>query len=144
MSYYNPTVTGFAEQQVAQKSHLIELKANYGLSDLRDVVTTTGSGAVTNNKIEYKLNLTANGTDSAILETAVETDISSSVISGGEVLWSGLVDASGANSNKQSGSDEASGLSFDFIRLQPVTLCARTLSTTGASVSSIFRVREEW
>jgi len=73
-------VLGFALIQVdsvpialrlINKSPIIELTSVYGVSVLRDVVTTTGAGTVTNTSTEYSVNTTASGADSAILESAM-------------------------------------------------------------------------
>lgn len=48
-------VTPYNEQLVAEKTTLIELKSIYGISEIRDVVTTAEAGAVTNDNREYRL-----------------------------------------------------------------------------------------
>lgn len=60
----------FRERLVATKTILFDLKSVYGVSTLRDVTITEGSGAVTNAGGEFKLSTTANGADSATLESA--------------------------------------------------------------------------
>ncbi len=72
ISNVGPTVSSqFNELRVARKSPIVELTSVYGVSDLRDVVTTTGAGTVTNTSTEYSVNTTASGADSAILESAM-------------------------------------------------------------------------
>ncbi|MGH4052943.1 MAG: hypothetical protein ACREVX_16720 [Clostridium sp.] len=72
ISNVGPTVSSqFNELRVARKSPIIELTSVYGVSDLRDVVITTGAGTVTNTATEYSVNTTASGADSAILESAM-------------------------------------------------------------------------
>jgi len=72
ISNVGPTVSSqFNELRVARKSPIIELTSVYGVSDLRDVVVTTGAGNVTNTATEYSVNTTASGADSAILESAM-------------------------------------------------------------------------
>ncbi|QGU00157.1 hypothetical protein SYNTR_1563 [Candidatus Syntrophocurvum alkaliphilum] len=61
----------FNELRVAKRTPIVELTSVYGVSNLRDVVFTTGSGTVTNNATEYVVSTTADGTDSAILESAL-------------------------------------------------------------------------
>ncbi len=60
----------FSELRTAAKTPIIELTSVYGLSDLRDIVSTTGSATVSNNNTEFVLTTTANGADSAILSSA--------------------------------------------------------------------------
>ena len=72
ISNVGPNVSSqFDELRVAQKTPIVELTSVYGLSSLRDVVTTTGAGTVTNDATEYNLSNTASGTDSAILESVL-------------------------------------------------------------------------
>ncbi|OLO37231.1 hypothetical protein BTR23_13755 [Alkalihalophilus pseudofirmus] len=58
----------FNDVNVSQKTPVIELKSTYGISNLRDIVRTSGNGNVTNNSTEYVLS-TANAGDTAILES---------------------------------------------------------------------------
>lgn len=60
----------FNELNVSSRTPIIELKSTYGLSDLRDVTFTTGSGTVTNDSVEYIVSTNGGATDAAILETA--------------------------------------------------------------------------
>ncbi|WP_430788530.1 hypothetical protein VBD025_01215 [Virgibacillus flavescens] len=60
----------FNELRVAQRTPVIELKSVYGLSDLRDIVETAGSGTVTNTTVEYQLSVTTGANDSATLDSA--------------------------------------------------------------------------
>ncbi|WP_338587178.1 hypothetical protein V6669_17365 [Paenibacillus sp. Y5S-9] len=72
ISNIGPNVSSqFDELRVAQKTPIVELTSVYGLSILRDAVTTTGAGTVTNNATEYNLSNTASGVDSAILESVL-------------------------------------------------------------------------
>ena len=61
----------FNELRVAQKTPIVELTSVYGVSDLRDVVFTTGGGTVTNTSTEYQVSTTASGADAAALESAL-------------------------------------------------------------------------
>ncbi|MDQ0655796.1 hypothetical protein [Paenibacillus sp. W2I17] len=72
ISNIGPNVSSqFDELRIAQKTPIVELTSVYGLSILRDAVTTTGAGTVTNNATEYNLSNTASGVDSAILESVL-------------------------------------------------------------------------
>ncbi|MEK4274711.1 MULTISPECIES: hypothetical protein [unclassified Paenibacillus] len=72
ISNIGPNVSSqFDELRVAQKTPIVELTSVYGLSILRDAVTTTGAGTVTNNATEYNLSNTASGVDSAVLESVL-------------------------------------------------------------------------
>lgn len=54
-----------------ERSRLIELKSNYGISALRDLVTTANGGTVTNNGTEYQVSTSSSQTSSsAILDSA--------------------------------------------------------------------------
>ena len=71
ISNVGPTVSSqFNELTVASRFPIVELTSVYGVSVLRDNVITTGAGTVTNTATEYSVNTTANGADSAILESA--------------------------------------------------------------------------
>ncbi|MEK3703043.1 hypothetical protein MKY87_02865 [Paenibacillus sp. FSL R7-0198] len=72
ISNIGPNVSSqFDELRVAQKTPIVELTSVYGLSILRDAVTITGAGTVTNNATEYNLSNSASGVDSAILESVL-------------------------------------------------------------------------
>lgn len=73
-------------------------------------------------------------------ETAMEVDTSASAISGGEVIYSEFVAAGQRNQSEFTGER---GIDMDIPQGQPITLCARTLSGTGTTVS-FFRLKEEW
>lgn len=63
-------ITPFSELTTASKIPLIELKSIYGVSDLRDITETAGSGSITHTGQEYLVATTASGTDSAKLSSA--------------------------------------------------------------------------
>jgi hypothetical protein len=72
ISNIGPAVSSqFNELRVAKKFPIVELTSVYGLSDIRDVVTTTVGGTVTNDATEYSVSTAAIGTASAILESAL-------------------------------------------------------------------------
>jgi len=83
----------------------------------------------------------ATPSDHAATETAMEADISATAVSGGQVLWEGLVDAAGAGAAASGSASREFDL--EIPSTQPVTLCVRTVSGTG-TVSAVLRVREEW
>lgn len=63
--------TSFNEFIVSSATPLIDLKSIYGISNLRDVVSTAGSGQVTTERGLYKLSTGVSPTSSAVL-TSVE------------------------------------------------------------------------
>ena len=72
ISNIGPSVNSqFNELNVAEKFAIVELTSVYGISSLRDAVTTAGGGTVTNNATEYNLSNPASGTASAILESVL-------------------------------------------------------------------------
>ncbi|WP_405169736.1 hypothetical protein MHI12_16245 [Paenibacillus sp. FSL H8-0280] len=72
ISNIGPNISSqFDELIVSEKTPIVELTSAYGLSILRDSVTTTGDGTVTNDATEFNLSNTTNGTDSAILESVL-------------------------------------------------------------------------
>lgn len=81
-------------------------------------------------------------TDHTATETATEADNSATAISGGEVLYSGLVNSSGGGNNT-SGTASLQRLGFDIPELQPVTVALRAISGT-ATATVVLRIREEW
>lgn len=65
--------TYFSELKTTQRSSIIELVSVYGISELRDVVTTVDSGNVINEvgvNSEYLLQVSASSNDSALLDSA--------------------------------------------------------------------------
>lgn len=80
---------------------------------------------------------TPNGsTDS---ETAVESDVSATAITGGTVIWTELFPAGTANKGLGTGA----ALTVEVPTNQVVSLCVRTISGTG-TCRSFFRLQEEW
>lgn len=61
----------FSHVATAERTPIIELKSTFGESALRDITTTAGSGSVSNaaGDGEYTLSTTANGSDSAELQS---------------------------------------------------------------------------
>lgn len=67
-----PKVTSqFNELRTAKRTPIVELTSVYGISALRDVVTTSGGGTVTNDATEYIVETGSGTTDSAILDSAL-------------------------------------------------------------------------
>lgn len=99
--------------------------------------------------VEIRLNGSLTGasygtpTNHTASETGLEADFAATAITGGNILWSGLVEASGAGTTR-SGSSERGLLPLDLIQTQPVTICARRAGGTDATVSVVFRILEEW
>lgn len=75
-------------------------------------------------------------------ETAIERDVSAT-IAGGIPVWSRLIKATGSGGNA-GGSASETGLDFEMIEQQPLTLTVRTVTGTGATASVIVRMREDW
>lgn len=81
-----------------------------------------------------------NPTDATASETAVESDTSSTAMSGGLLVWTQLISA-GTNVNKATLSQK--DVDFDIPNGSIVTLACKTLSGTG-TITSCFRLREEF
>lgn len=84
----------------------------------------------------------ATPTDYTASETAVEADISATAITGGEVVWKGLIRATGSGPSAGGGASVPIA-EVDFVANQPLTLCLKAVSTT-ATASACLRVVEEW
>lgn len=84
----------------------------------------------------------ATPSDHTAAETAVEAETSSTGISGGQIIDQGLI--SGGSKNNTQNFTEGDPLDFDFIRREPVSLCVRPTTGSGAVTSCVFDVREEW
>lgn len=82
-------------------------------------------------------------TNHTAAECAVEADIAATAVSGGVVLWSGLVEAGGPSGNR-SGFSTRDALPQDLIGTNPIVICARRAGASDATVSCVFRVSEEW
>ena len=79
-------------------------------------------------------------TDTSASETAVESDVTATALSGGELIYEGLVIGASLFSRAVSTQDE---LDLDLNNVQPVTYTVRTVSGSG-TITMVFRVREEW
>ena len=74
-----------------------------------------------------------------VTETALESDVTATAITGGIVVWQQIVDGGLGQRTELT----AAEVDFDLPDDAVVTLCARTLTGTG-SISSEFRLREAW
>jgi len=114
-------------------------------------VKLNGLSAITDADLIVQIRLDASLTgasfttpdDHSAAETALELDSSATAVTGGEVLWEGLIDSSGVG-NSASGFANLPLLDVDFIGVLPVTVCVRRVTGTGATVSGVLRVLEEW
>lgn len=79
-------------------------------------------------------------TNATAAETAVETDVSGTAISGGTLIYSAYLLA-GVNANR--GNISSRLLDLDIPEDQVVSLCARTTANTG-SIAAHFELTEEW
>lgn len=62
--------THYQEIETASKTNIFNYLSTIGrVSSLRDATVTSGSGAVTNDGVEYNVSTTANGADDALLRT---------------------------------------------------------------------------
>ena len=76
-------------------------------------------------------------------ETCMEVDTSATAITGGEILNPGGILA--ASSKQTVSLTAARALALDIPQSQPVTLCARTVTGTNASVDAlVMHWRAEW
>lgn len=76
-------------------------------------------------------------------ETALESDSSATAVSGGNIIYSQLVTATGQG-NSVRGSANVPLIDQDFISLQPMTITIRQVSGTGGTATCVFRAAEEW
>lgn len=75
MSYFTSVgitdpLTGFGELLVTERTPVVELKSNYGSSNIRDITTVTGTGAVGNSAGEYSVSTGATTASTAGLASA--------------------------------------------------------------------------
>jgi len=105
---------------------------------------------VNNGSEDVKLSVFLDGTltgaswvdpaDYTAAETAVESDVSATAISGGTQLINGILVPAGTN---KTGSQVSRDLNFDIPDGSVVTLCVQTFASTS-NVRSGFAIREEW
>jgi len=79
-------------------------------------------------------------TDTLASETAVEADVSATAITGGVVIWEGLLPAGQGNSR---GFGETQLADIPIPNATPVSLCLRSITGNGTA-SAVFRLLEEW
>ncbi|GEN46856.1 hypothetical protein [Alkalibacillus haloalkaliphilus] len=60
----------FDELKVSERTPIFEISSTYGISALRDVISTTGTGTVTNNTVVYEVATGTGSAGAASLETA--------------------------------------------------------------------------
>ena len=73
-------------------------------------------------------------------ETAIETNRTATTVSGGEMLWMGLV----AGSNTSNRNISQTEFEFDFIGEEIVAILVKRTTGTNATVDCVVRVKEEW
>lgn len=98
---------------------------------------------------QLRLNATLTGAsfttpaDTTASETACESDVSATAISGGQIIYPGGIAPASSNSNRSLSSLD--GLDLDLPADQPVTLCVRRVTgTNGGVTGAVLRWREEW
>lgn len=79
-------------------------------------------------------------TNHTATETALESDTTSNVISGGEVLYTDIIPA---GSRTSFDATTIQGLGLEIPGTQSVALCLRSTSSSGAA-DVVLRMREEW
>ena len=80
--------------------------------------------------------------DATAAETAFESDTSATAITGGLVVWEGLIQG-GVKGNERGGGKQGL-VDIEIPDVQNVTLCVRTTSGTATSVETVLRVTENW
>lgn len=79
--------------------------------------------------------------DSTNTETAVQSDIAAIAMSGGIPIFAGIAGGGNKQSSFLSTQDN---LNLDLTQSQPATLAVKPVTGTTATLSAVFRVREEW
>lgn len=84
-------------------------------------------------------------TNTRTTETALESDTSASAIdvTTGELIYVTLVSQSGGNKNTTRFTNEDE-FKLDIPNDQPISICAKSISGSNASVNCIFRLVEDW
>lgn len=111
----------------------------------------SGLDLITDAPIVYQLRVNGNLTgasygtpaDTDAEETAMEADNTATAISGGVVIYEGLLGTTGTG-NTSSGGENREGIGTEIPSDYPVTLCARVISGSNATVSAVLRWSEEW
>ena len=80
-------------------------------------------------------------TNYTVTETAVESDNSATAITGGDVLWVGLIKA---GERKTSSFDNLQPAQTDLIQTFPISLCIAATTGTNTGVTVVFRIVENW
>lgn len=71
-------------------------------------------------------------------ETAVEEDTSSTGVSGGIVIWAGIIPAD------KSSLKQVEGIQYDVSEFDIITVCAQSIGISSGSLSLALRWSEEW
>lgn len=71
-------------------------------------------------------------------ETAVEQDSASTGVTGGIVIWAGIIPADKASLR------QVEGVQYDICEFDIVTICAQSIGTSAGSLSAALRWSEEW
>ena len=79
-------------------------------------------------------------TNHTVTETALESDVTATAITGGIVVWQQIVQGGQGQQTALTGAE----VDFDLPDDAVVSLCARTLTGTGTMVGSELRLREAW
>ena len=99
--------------------------------------------------VEVRFNPTLTGasfgnvTNTTPNETAIESDTSATAITGGELVYSFIVSATGAGAQAR-GSATVPLIEQDFVRMQPVSVAIRRITGEDGTASCVFRIAEEW
>jgi hypothetical protein len=76
--------------------------------------------------------------DQAASETCIEMNVTASAISGGIVLWCGLV------ASDRAALQQIESLMYDLTEYSVLSVCARAVTVTNGSLSTVLRWTEEW
>lgn len=79
-------------------------------------------------------------TDVTASETALESNLAATSVTGGELIWSGLV----AGSNNKSTAVDKNAFEFDLIGTDIYAILVKRVTGTNATVDCIARFKEEW
>lgn len=82
-------------------------------------------------------------TNTTATETALESDIAATAVTGGTLIFAGLAGGSGTGDAKNSILAGQEGIDLDLDGTSPVTLALQTVTGT-ATVNVVFRMMEEW
>lgn len=118
--------TGFEDRSIRLDAATVESATNDHIFEVYINPTLTGASWV-------------NPTNKTAAETAVETDVSATALSGGTLIHSFYGEAGGGSKTEQT----SAIIDFDVPENQIITLAARTV-TGGGTATSFFSIKEEW